>query len=250
MIDFLEKTILVTGASSGIGRAICMELDRSRARCVCIGRNEKRLEETRSHLSDRRHIVARIDLGDYNSILPALEKLVETHGKAYGVCYCAGVDETRPFSACKPEMVKRIIDTNLLGAIEFARIASRRELMEATGGSILFISSIAAHVGIAGRVPYSASKGGMVAAARSMAAELARRKIRVNIISPGLVRTDMTKLTLSHLSAEQIKTIEDAHPLGLGTPEDVARAAAFLLAPQNAWITGADLIIDGGYTLL
>jgi NAD(P)-dependent dehydrogenase (short-subunit alcohol dehydrogenase family) len=99
-----------------------------------------------------------------------------------------------------------------------------------------------------GQIGYCATKGGVAAAVRAMAVELARRKIRVNTLSPGLVRTSMTDAALSLLSERQVKDIEEAHPLGTGTPEDVARAAAFLLAPQNPWITGAELVIDGGYT--
>jgi NAD(P)-dependent dehydrogenase (short-subunit alcohol dehydrogenase family) len=81
-----------------------------------------------------------------------------------------------------------------------------------------------------------------------MAIELARRKIRVNTLSPGLVRTDMTNKSFELLAEEQIRKLEEAFPLGVGTPEDVARAAVFLLSPQNSWITGIDLIVDGGYT--
>ena len=115
---------------------------------------------------------------------------------------------------------------------------------------MVFLSSIAAHVGVVGRVGYSASKGGIAAAARSMAVELARRNIRVNCVSSGLVKTPMTDKAFAQLTKEQITAIKNAHPLGIGKPEDVARAVAFLLAPQNTWITGADLIIDGGYTAI
>lgn len=88
----------------------------------------------------------------------------------------------------------------------------------------------------------------MVAAARSLALELARLSIRVNTLSPGLVHTAMTVGAFSKLSTDQVRELESAYPLGVGQPEDVARAAAFLLAPQSRWITGIDLIVDGGYT--
>jgi NAD(P)-dependent dehydrogenase (short-subunit alcohol dehydrogenase family) len=101
-----------------------------------------------------------------------------------------------------------------------------------------------------GEVSYSASKGAILAASRAMAVELARRKIRVNTLSPGLVKTGMTDVAFSVLSEKHRKELEDDHPLGIGTPEDVARAAVFLLAPQNTWITGINLVIDGGYTAL
>ena len=120
--------------------------------------------------------------------------------------------------------------------------------MDQDGGTILFMSSIYSRVGMPGQIGYAGSKGAVVAASRAMAIELARRNIRVNTLSPGFVRTPMTDEALAKLSDSQVKKIEDAHPLGTGSPEDVARAAVFLLAPQNRWITGIDLVIDGGYT--
>ena len=141
-----------------------------------------------------------------------------------------------------------MLNVNLIAGIELARAISRRDVMEPDGGSILLMSSIYGRVGMPGQIGYAGSKGAVVAAARAMAIELARRNIRVNTLSPGFVKTPMTEEALAKLSEQQVKKIEDAHPLGTGTTEDVARAAAFLLAPQNRWITGVDLVIDGGYT--
>ena len=112
----------------------------------------------------------------------------------------------------------------------------------------MFISSIYAIVGKPGQIGYSAVKGAVTSAARAMAVELAKRKIRVNVLSPGLVHTEMTRKVMAVLTEQQVKEIEDGHLLGTGTPDDVARAAIFLLAPQSTWITGTDFVIDGGYT--
>jgi NAD(P)-dependent dehydrogenase (short-subunit alcohol dehydrogenase family) len=101
---------------------------------------------------------------------------------------------------------------------------------------------------MAGQIGYSATKGAVSAAVRSMAVELARRKIRVNSISPALVHTRLSDAALQRLDPARVQHLESLHPLGPGTPEDVARAAAFLLAPETRWITGTDLVIDGGYT--
>jgi NAD(P)-dependent dehydrogenase (short-subunit alcohol dehydrogenase family) len=156
--------------------------------------------------------------------------------------------ETLPLPAMKAERTRQLLDVNLLAGIELAKVVSRKEIMEPDGGSILFVSSIYAGVGAAGQIGYCASKGAVNAAVRAMALELARRNIRVNSLSPGMVRTAMTEKAHSVLSESQIKAHMDAHPLGIGTPEDVARAAIFLLAPQSRWITGVNLIVDGGYT--
>ena len=141
-----------------------------------------------------------------------------------------------------------MMDVHLLAGIELARAACRRDVMEEQGGALLFVSSIYGLVGVSGQIGYSASKGAVAAAVRSMAVELARRNIRVNALSPGLVKTPMTDEALAKLSDVQVRKIMDAHPLGIGTPEDVAKAATFLLAPENRWITGIDLVVDGGYT--
>jgi NAD(P)-dependent dehydrogenase (short-subunit alcohol dehydrogenase family) len=148
----------------------------------------------------------------------------------------------------KPEGLRTMLEVNLTAGIEMARAVTRRDVMTEEGGSILFISSIYGRVGMPAEIGYSATKGAVTAAARSMAIELARRKVRVNTLSPGFIHTPMTDQALSVLSDEQKRVLQESYPLGPGTPEEVARAAVFLLAPQNSWITGTDLVVDGGYT--
>ncbi len=247
-LDFEDKKVVVTGASSGIGRAISIELSRNGAALVLIGRNQQRLEETAAALCKGDHKILSLDLSNHSEIASTMKALAKQEGRIYGLCHCAGIVETRPLSSCKVEGLGAMLDVNLIAGLELARAVSRRDVMEADGGSILFMSSIYARVGVPGQIGYSASKGAVISAARAMAVELARRNIRVNTLSPGFVKTPMTEAALAKLSEQQIKKIGALHPLGTGTPEDVARAAAFLLAPQNPWITGADLIIDGGYT--
>jgi len=247
-VDFYGKKVIVTGASSGIGRAITVMLSRYGANLILIGRDRTRLDETVAMLeSDDNHTIV-LDLQEHSEILPEIKKISKGFGRIYGMCHSAGVVETRSLSSTKIDGIRSMIDVNLLSGIELARAVCRRDVMEEKGGSILFISSIYALVGMPGQIGYTASKGAVNSAARTMAIELARRKIRVNTLSPGLVRTDMTNKAFELLTEEQIKKLEEAFPLGVGSPEEVARAAVFLLAPQNSWITGTNLVIDGGYT--
>lgn len=249
-LDFADRWVMVSGASSGIGRAIAVKLAQCGARVALLGRRTDMLQETAKLCGDpsRTHVVT-IDLTHQDSIGPAVAELVSRVGRLYGLCHCAGVVQTLPLAASKPERVKAMMDLNFVSGVELARALTRRDALDEQGGSILWIASIYAHVGAPGQIAYCATKGAIVAAVRAMALELAPRKVRVNAISPGLVKTAMTEASGSRMSEEQWAKIAGMHPLGIGRPEDVARAAAFLLDPANVWVTGTDLVVDGGYTL-
>ncbi len=247
-LAFANRWVVVTGASAGLGRAISVELSRHGARVVLLGRDEPRLAETAALLSDADHRVISLDLARHDTIAASILKLHEDVGPLYGLCHAAGVVATRPLTGNTVDVVQAQLNVNLLAGLELARVICRRDVMTPEGGSLLFLSSVYGQVGMPGQIGYCATKGALVAAARAMAIELARRKIRVNCVSPGLVFTEMTKQALSVLSSDHVDKLKAAHPLGIGEPEDVARAAVFLLAPSNRWITGADLAVDGGFT--
>jgi NAD(P)-dependent dehydrogenase (short-subunit alcohol dehydrogenase family) len=246
--DFDRRCVVVTGASSGLGRACALALSRHRARVVLVGRDEATVTSTLETLDGDGHETLMVDLEQLDRIGPAVTAVAQRVGRLYGLCHAAGIVETKPLSATTPEVVQRMMQVNVLAGLEMARVVARRDLMEQSGGSLLFLSSVYGLVGVPGEAAYSAAKGAITAAARAMAIELARRRIRVNTISPGLVITPMTNAALGALSPEHAAAIEQKHPLGLGTPEDVAMAAVFLLAPAVGWITGIDLVVDGGYS--
>lgn len=248
--DFSGKLILVSGASSGIGRAIAIRLVQIGARVALIGRRKEKLEETAllSSAPDRTELCV-LDLANLEEIGPAIDELFGRVGRMYGLCHCAGIVKTLPLLASTSERIRAMFDVNFLAGLELARAITRRDVMAESGGCILWIASTYAHAGAPGQIGYCASKGAITAAMRSMALELASRKVRVNCISPGMVRSEMTEAAGSRLSKEQWAHIASLHPLGVGEPQDVARAAVFMLDPNNKWMTGTDLIIDGGYLL-
>lgn len=247
-IQFAGRRIVVTGASSGIGRAIAIELSRLGANLLLLGRDEARLAETQSMLHPGDHDAIAIDLRDPSKLLAPIQEVVKRRGRLYGLCHCAGVVETVPLNAVQLARFRDMFEVNVTAGIELARIVSRRDVLTENEGSLVFISSVYASAGMAGQIGYSATKGAVVSLVRAMAVELARRKIRVNSISPGLVHTPLADAALQKLDPARVQHLESLHPLGSGQPEDVARATAFLLAPENRWITGTDLIIDGGYS--
>ena len=248
---FGDRWVVVSGASSGIGRATAVEVVRQGGRAVLLGRRREALDKTAALAgpADRTEVVE-IDLAALDGIVPAVTGLAKRLGPLYGLFHAAGASKLSPLATTTPERLRTLMDLNLLAGLELTRALTRRDVLAPAGGSVVFVASVAAHVGAAGQTGYSATKGAVVAAVRSMAVELAPRKTRVNCLSPGVVESEMTSATAAQLGAEQWQRIVDRHPLGIGAPEDVARAAVFLLHPANRWITGVDWAVDGGYTVV
>jgi NAD(P)-dependent dehydrogenase (short-subunit alcohol dehydrogenase family) len=249
-IDLAGRRVLVTGASSGIGRATALLLASFGANIVLCGRNEKRLEETLIAMSGDEHVVAPFDLAKNLEEIPAwLKRITQEHSSLNGLVHCAGVEVTLPVRQTDLASIDRVMAVNTHAALMLAKGVAQKKCF-GTPCSIVFISSVMGIVGRPARSIYSASKGALNAMSTSLAVELARKGIRVNTICPGQVRTEMDDAIRKRLGADLYQTIVDAHPLGLGRPEDIAGSIAFLLSDLSRWITGTHLVVDGGYTAI
>ena len=238
------KTILITGASSGIGLACVELLDKMGANLVLIGRSREKLEAIRLTSIGNHHLVS-VDVTDYEEVNKALSSLNLIYD---GVIHSAGISTTLPLKYINPAKIDEFMQTNVYGAINLTKLVTGMKFRNKSGMSVIFISSVMGIVGELGKTIYSLTKGALISGSKSLALELASKKVRVNCISPGVVETPMSGSAVYSQNEEAYTKVKELHPLGLGKPEDIANACAFLLSDSSRWITGINLIVDGGYT--
>lgn len=238
------KTILITGASSGIGKAIAIECYKMGARLILSGRNEARLKELVSSLSSDRNEVLIADLTDQNELNALCSKIKCLNG----LVYSAGIVKALPFKYFNEKYLNDVMDINFKSAVLLAsKLAKEKKLLRSS--SIVFISSISGNlVTSTANAAYCASKAALNGIVKGMALELATSGIRVNTIMPGIVRTKL--LTDIPMDEEQMALDQKKYPLGYGEPIDVALAGVYLLSDASKWMTGSNILLDGGYTLL
>lgn len=241
------KTVLVTGASAGIGKETSILLSRLGASVVLVGRDMDRLRKVLSCLEGKGHRIECFDLTHTDAIPDWLKGICAESGPLSGIVHCAGIQNFLPLRSLNADAIESVLNINLKAAISLAR-GFRLKNVHAETGSLVLVSSVMGLVGGVGRSVYSASKGALNALARSLSLELAREGIRVNCVAPAFVKTEMWDQICQSLGPEQTAAILEAHPLGLGEPRDVADSIAFLLADSSRWITGSILVVDGGYT--
>jgi len=243
-----DKLILITGSSSGIGRQSAITCSQMGATVVLFGRNQERLSETASLLDDpSKHLIFAIDLTEHEKVSEAVKSIVSKKGKISGLINCAGISTTLPLNAISIEKMEHFFQTNVIGAIHLTKQVIKASNFSDGGGSIIFLSSVMGVVGENGKSLYSMTKGALIAVVKSMSIELAHRKIRINAVSPGVVETSMSRNAIYSRDEKSLNRIMNLHPLGLGQPEDVAYTCIFLLSDAARWITGTNLVVDGGY---
>lgn len=237
------KTVLVTGASSGIGQATAIECAKMGAKVVITGRNIERLQETFDQLEGEGHLQIVADLNSEDEI----SKLVEQCPVLNGLVNNAGRGKSKPVNFIGLQDLQDVYQTNLFGVALLTKMLLKKKKI-AKEGSVVFTSSISAYMTAAGLSIYASSKAAVAAYMRTCAIELGPKGIRANAILPGMVET---KLINSGTYTDEDKQNDLAlYPLGrYGRPEDIARAMVFLLSDASAWITGAELVVDGGRCL-
>lgn len=239
------KTILVTGAASGMGRATAISCAKMGARIVVADFNAEGMANTISELEGVGHLQFVINLADEDSWA---ELLLNTP-VLDGIANCAGIANMNPFTFINREEMDKVFNINFFGPVLLTKSLIKAKKLN-KGGSVVFVSSVdgprVVHVG---NSVYSAGKSALVGMAKNMAVDLASKKIRVNCILPGT--TDTPLIRTANVTEESLAEVAKTFPLKrFGTPEDMANGIIYLLSNASSFVTGTELVIDGGYTLL
>lgn len=242
------KTILITGASSGIGQGIALACARQGAKVLLLGRDLDRLEYTLKLCENGcDHGVLSLDLGNDLRMKKVLEAFVRTHATIHGFVHAAGVSPTIPFKVMKKDSILEAFQLNVFSAITLIQTITKPGIKSPEGMSMVLISSVLSEAGEKGKSLYAMTKAALVAMVKSLALEYADKKIRFNAISPSVVNTPLSLKSEYRKEESSMNYVHDQHPLGLGEVEDVANAAIYLLSDGSGWVTGTNLIVDGGY---
>jgi len=238
-----DKSILVTGASSGIGRAVAIECSKSGASIIATGRNQERLNQTLAALEQSgSHIGVQADL----TVSEEISRLVSEIPVLDGAVFCAGVNDKTLVKMIDQDKIEKMFQTNVFSQMLLIKELIKKKKLNA-GASLVMISSIASSYSTISNSLYASSKGAVESFVRVLALELAPRKIRVNAIRPGMVETPILE---SYALSDGLEEFKKQFPLGrFGRPEEIAFGIIYLLSDASQWTTGSLLTIDGGITL-
>jgi NAD(P)-dependent dehydrogenase (short-subunit alcohol dehydrogenase family) len=246
-MDLTGKRILVTGASSGIGKETAIHLSKLGASLVLVARNEEKLLDTIFSLEGTGHSLHHFNLKDIDNIEEFLEEIINKIGKLNGLVHCAGINELRPLGITDYNFLHNTMLINFYSFVELVRVISKKKNC-AKSTSVVVMSSVASIKGDKSKTAYCASKGALDSAVRAMAKELAVKNIRVNSVVAGFLKTNMYDSYIKELGEEAFnENVLRYQYLGLGEPIDASNAIAFLLSNASKFITGTNLIVDGGY---
>ncbi|MFD0589347.1 SDR family NAD(P)-dependent oxidoreductase [Paenibacillus sp. GCM10027627] len=246
-MDLSGKKVVVTGGSSGIGRAACIQLSRLGAQVITIARNEQKLIETLDQMEGGNHLSYIYDLQDISGIENLMKKVISETGSLDGLVHCAGIAPMRPLNMTTHKFINDLFTINVFAFIELSRMFAKKGNFN-PNSSIVVMSSTASFQGDKTKIAYSASKGALNSAVKSMAVELADKKIRVNTVCPSFVETELLEEYTTLVGEEARVRLLQKQYAGYVSPEGVANAIAYLLSKPSEFITGTDFIIDAGAT--
>lgn len=242
--SLVGKTILITGASSGIGQAVAIECSKMGAKLIITGRNEKRLKQTFEMLEGQGHTQIAIDISTIDGIMTLVDSITVIDGLLNN----AGITSAKPISFITENELNRIMNININAPIHLTNLLVKKKKIS-KGGSIVFTSSIGKYMVAPGNSMYAATKGALSAFMKGAALELAAKRIRCNAILPGMIETPIMKGKES-ISNEQWEINKQLYPLRrFGTPQEVAWLVVYLFSNASAFMTGSELVIDGGRSL-
>ena len=242
-----NKKILITGASSGLGRALSIELDKLGANLFLTGRSSNELDQTLSLLKNNNHQSFIYDLCDINNLSSLLTEAFNDDTPYDGFVHCAGVHTFFPINFLKKEHIQEAFDVNIIAPTLMIKEFSKKGNFNANS-SIIFISSVMGVMGSSSLSIYSASKAAQVGLTKSLAVELSKKKIRVNSISASMLDSKILTKVKTKTSSDSFNEIEKKHLLGLGDYNDVVPSIVHYLSEDSNWVTGSNIFVDGGYS--
>lgn len=243
--DFTGKKYLITGASSGIGRATAVCLAQQGAVLVLNGRNKERLQETKSLLDGQGHSLLVADLNAYQDMTELFNQMVSDGKKLDGFVHCAGIVKVLPIQALQKKYYDEITNINMYAFMELVRLFSKKKYHE-NNSSIVGISSVSAVMPEKGQAIYAAAKAGMNAIIHTYAKELASKHIRINSVMPRMVKTQMYYDLVGEITQEGVDAITGSQLLGIIEPDAIAQTVMFLLSDCSRAITGRAMYVDAG----
>ena len=245
--DPVPRKLLITGATGDIGSAVAKIASTRGWETVVSGKSSEKLENLRLALSLPYANAVQADFSSPDASENVVSKATAAMGGIDSIVHCTGIQNTATLNTLSATQIRETLDINFQSALLLTK-AFRDKRITKVNPSIVFVSSVAALKGHSGESLYAGSKAALIASARSLSLELAPQKIRVNTVAPGAVMGSMTEQIRLRIGEKGFEQLSSRHPLGLGTPENIAEAILFLSSPLANWITGETLVVDGGYS--
>lgn len=244
-----SKVIVISGAASGIARQCAISCSKMGAKLILLDLNEDGLKETMTMVErPEEHFWACVNLLEYEKVAEIVKDAVLKVGRINGVLNCAGISTTNLFKLTKPEELDKFFKVNVYTGYFLTQECCKMGNLSKEGGSVVFFSSVAGSFGEVGKSTYGMTKAALLNLAKHLACEYARKKVRVNSISPGAICTPIN-MNLPHMKdPEKRAALEAQHLLGLGETTDIANACIYLLSDASRWVTGTNLFVDGGFS--